>query len=79
VDPAARGGDDAGSNALAFVEWAVGLLELTSEDRLSNHVAFNFDLSVFDLYGAFASGAPVHLVPAAAPDAAAVLVTSWQN
>ncbi|MFI7601297.1 amino acid adenylation domain-containing protein [Actinoplanes sp. NPDC049681] len=49
-------------NALAFVTWAVDLLELTSEDRLSNHAPFNFDLSVFDLYGAFAVGASVHLI-----------------
>lgn len=51
-------------NALAFVTWAVELLELHPGDRLSNHASFNFDLSVFDLYGAFASAASVHLVPA---------------
>lgn len=50
-------------NAMAFVTWAVDLLKLTSEDRLSNHAPFNFDLSVFDLYGAFAAGASVHLIP----------------
>lgn len=50
-------------NALAFVEWAVEYLQVTSVDRLSNHAPFNFDLSVFDLYGAFLSGASVHLVP----------------
>ncbi len=49
-------------NALAFVTWAVDLLKLTSADRLSNHAPFNFDLSVFDLYGAFAAGAAVHLI-----------------
>jgi amino acid adenylation domain-containing protein len=50
-------------NALAFVTWAVDLLGVTSEDRLSNHAPFNFDLSVFDLYAAFAAGAPVYLIP----------------
>lgn len=50
-------------NALAFVTWAADLLELTPRDRLSNHAPFNFDLSVFDLYGAFAAGASVHLIP----------------
>jgi clorobiocin biosynthesis protein CloN4 len=51
-------------NALAFVRWAAAETGLTSRDRLSNHAAFNFDLSVFDLYGAFLSGASVDLIPA---------------
>jgi amino acid adenylation domain-containing protein len=50
-------------NALAFVEWAAAELETGPGDRLSNHAPFNFDLSVFDLYAAFRSGASVHLVP----------------
>ncbi|MCZ7416216.1 MULTISPECIES: amino acid adenylation domain-containing protein [unclassified Streptomyces] len=50
-------------NALAFVEWAVAELDVGPDDRLSNHAPFNFDLSVFDLYAAFAAGAAVHLVP----------------
>jgi clorobiocin biosynthesis protein CloN4 len=49
-------------NALAFVTWAGDLLQITGEDRLANHAPFNFDLSVFDLYAAFAAGASVHLV-----------------
>ncbi|MFD5629070.1 AMP-binding protein [Streptomyces sp. NPDC127072] len=49
-------------NALAFVDWACRELRLTADDRLSNHAAFSFDLSVFDLYGAFRAGASVHLV-----------------
>ena len=50
------------ANALAFVSWAADLLDLRPEDRLSNHAPFNFDLSVFDLYGAFLVGASVHLI-----------------
>ncbi|WP_433325178.1 amino acid adenylation domain-containing protein [Spirillospora sp. CA-294931] len=50
-------------NALAFVEWAAGELEIEPGDRLSNHAPFNFDLSVFDLYAAFLAGASVHLIP----------------
>ncbi|MFE1886044.1 AMP-binding protein, partial [Streptomyces diastatochromogenes] len=50
-------------NALSFVDWAVKELDLRPADRLSNHAPFNFDLSVFDLYGAFRAGASVHLVP----------------
>lgn len=51
-------------NALAFVEWAVELVGVGPTDRLGNHAPFNFDLSVFDLYAAFHTGASVHLVPA---------------
>ncbi len=50
------------TNALAFVRWACIELGLVPSDRLSNHAPFNFDLSVFDLYGAFHAGASVHLV-----------------
>ncbi|MGC5660304.1 amino acid adenylation domain-containing protein [Micromonospora sp. WMMD723] len=51
-------------NALAFVGWATRTVGVGPGDRLSNHAPFNFDLSVFDLYAAFAAGASVHLVPA---------------
>jgi amino acid adenylation domain-containing protein len=51
-------------NALAFVKWSLSATGLRSDDRLSNHAPFNFDLSVFDLYGAFAAGASVDLIPA---------------
>ncbi|MGF1429066.1 amino acid adenylation domain-containing protein [Kitasatospora sp. LaBMicrA B282] len=51
-------------NALAFVEWAVAELQAGPADRFSNHAPFNFDLSVLDLYAAFATAASVHLVPA---------------
>lgn len=50
------------TNALAFVRWACAELGLVPSDRLSNHAPFNFDLSVFDIYGAFHAGASVHLV-----------------
>lgn len=50
-------------NALAFVDWAVRVLDIGPRDRLSNHAPFNFDLSVFDLHAAFRAGASVHLVP----------------
>jgi amino acid adenylation domain-containing protein len=59
-------------NALAFVCWAATETGLVPTDRLANHAPFNFDLSVFDIYGAFHSGACVDLVPAAlayAPEA----------
>jgi acyl-coenzyme A synthetase/AMP-(fatty) acid ligase len=50
-------------NALAFIEWAVAVLNVTSCDRLVNHAPFHFDLSVLDLYAAFAVGASVLLIP----------------
>ncbi|MEH0822391.1 MULTISPECIES: amino acid adenylation domain-containing protein [unclassified Micromonospora] len=53
-------------NAMAFVEWAVRAAGLNESDRLSSHAPFHFDLSVFDLFAAAASGASTWLVPAAA-------------
>jgi amino acid adenylation domain-containing protein len=50
-------------NALAFIEWALEELGPTRGDRLSSHAPFHFDLSVLDLYAAFASGACVSLIP----------------
>ncbi|SDH06916.1 clorobiocin biosynthesis protein CloN4 [Sinosporangium album] len=50
-------------NARAFVDWAVAELAVTPRDRLANHAPLTFDLSVLDLYAAFAAGASVHLVP----------------
>ena len=52
-------------NALAFVEWAVGETRLGPDDRLASHAPFNFDLSVFDLYGALSVGASVDLLDSA--------------
>jgi acyl-coenzyme A synthetase/AMP-(fatty) acid ligase len=62
-------------NALAFVQWAAAELGLTAADRLSSHAPFNFDLSVFDLYGAFLAGACVHLIPEEMAYAPGQLVT----
>lgn len=50
-------------NAAAFVDWAVGALAARESDVFSNHAPFHFDLSVLDLYAAFAVGAGVCLVP----------------
>ncbi len=52
-------------NVIAFVEWAVAHFGLDEHDRVSAHAPLHFDLSTFDLHGAFASGATVHLVPPA--------------
>jgi len=50
-------------NALAFVEWAAGVVGVRPEDRLSSHAPLHFDLSTFDLFGAACGGAAVVLVP----------------
>jgi clorobiocin biosynthesis protein CloN4 len=50
-------------NALAFVDWARAEVEPGPADRLSSHAPLHFDLSVFDLYVAFSSGACVSLAP----------------
>jgi clorobiocin biosynthesis protein CloN4 len=52
-------------NARAFVDWAVGALEAGPDDRFANHAPLTFDLSVLDLYAAFAACAAVYLVPSA--------------
>jgi non-ribosomal peptide synthetase component F len=36
---------------------------ITRDDRLSGHPPIHFDLSVFDIFGAFAAGAQLHLPP----------------
>lgn len=51
------------ANALAFINWAVDALQAVSGDRFANHAPFHFDLSVLDLYAAFAVGAAVVLIP----------------
>ncbi|WP_344339492.1 amino acid adenylation domain-containing protein [Kitasatospora putterlickiae] len=50
-------------NALAFVAWAVEELSAGPGDRFANHASFSFDLSVLDIYAAFAVGAAVCPVP----------------
>jgi amino acid adenylation domain-containing protein len=50
-------------NARSFVDWAVGELKLTAEDRFSSHAPFHFDLSVFDLYACASVGGTMHAVP----------------
>lgn len=50
------------ANAWAFVDWAARCVEARHDDRFASHAPFSFDLSVLDLYGAFAAGASVALV-----------------
>lgn len=50
-------------SVMNYGEWAVSYLGIKSNDRLSNHPGLYFDLSVFDIYSTFMSGASLHLVP----------------
>lgn len=50
-------------NVIAFVDWAVRHFAIDASDRVSGHSPLAFDLSVFDIFGAFAAGAELHLVP----------------
>jgi non-ribosomal peptide synthetase component F len=47
----------------SFVSWANAYFGLSETDRVSCHSPLAFDLSTFDLFGGFAAGAEVHLVP----------------
>jgi amino acid adenylation domain-containing protein len=51
------------ANVLRFVEWAVAYFQITAQDRNSGHSPLYFDLSTFDVFGTFAAGAQLHLVP----------------
>ena len=54
-------------SVLRFVEWAVKHFGMGAGDRVSGCSPLHFDLSTFDVYGAFAAGAELHPVP---PEAA---------
>lgn len=51
------------ANVIHFVEWGIEYFGMGPTDRISGHTPFHFDLSVFDLFGTFAVGAQLHLVP----------------
>jgi len=51
------------ANVIKFVEWATTYFGMDSSDRVSGHPPLNFDLSIFDIFGTFAVGGQLHLVP----------------
>jgi amino acid adenylation domain-containing protein len=51
------------SSVAHFIDWAVSYFKITSGDRISGHPPLHFDLSIFDIFGTFAAGAELHLVP----------------
>ncbi len=52
------------SNVIHFIEWATKYFGMSSSDRNSAHSPLHFDLSTFDIYGTFAAGGQLYLVPA---------------
>jgi amino acid adenylation domain-containing protein len=50
-------------NVTAFVDWAIREFGTRASDRISGHPPLHFDLSTFDIYGTFAAGAELQLVP----------------
>jgi amino acid adenylation domain-containing protein len=51
------------ANVIEFVDWGVSYFGISETDRNSGHPPLHFDLSTFDIFGAFAAGAELHLVP----------------
>src|SRR5262249_44401661 len=51
------------ANVIQFIEWAVKYFNISASDRNSAHPPLSFDLSVFDIFGTFAAGAQLFLVP----------------
>ena len=71
------------ANATAFVSWAADFCALQPGDRLSGHSDLNFDLSVFDVFGAWSRGCclvpVIDMLDRTTPSAfiAANLITIW--
>ena len=51
------------ANVIQFVQWAIRYFGIADSDRVSCHPPLHFDLATFDIFGAFAVGAQLHLVP----------------
>ncbi len=49
--------------ALAFLDWSFEEFKLKPTDNFAGFAAFNFDLSVFDLFNGIRSGGTLHLIP----------------
>jgi amino acid adenylation domain-containing protein len=51
------------ANVIAFVDWGLKHFGLNRTDRVSGHTPLHFDLSTYDIFGAYAAGAELHVVP----------------
>lgn len=50
------------NNIESFINWAVPFFNMKAGEHTACHSPLHFDLSTFDIYGAFASGSHLHLV-----------------
>lgn len=50
-------------NVASFIDWATSYFGMSAGERISGHPPLHFDLSTFDIYGSFAVGAELWLVP----------------
>jgi amino acid adenylation domain-containing protein len=50
-------------NGTSFVNWSLETFQPTQHDRFSSHAPLHFDLSILDLYVAFACGGTLILIP----------------
>jgi len=51
------------ANVIHFIEWAAKYFGMDSSDRMSAHPPLHFDLSFLDIFGTFAAGGELHLIP----------------
>ena len=51
------------ANVMAFVTWGLNHFGVDETDRVSGHTPLHFDLSTYDIFGAYAAGAELHVVP----------------
>ena len=51
------------ANVACFIDWANDYFDVQPDDRVSGHSPLAFDLSVYDIFGAFAAGAALYPVP----------------
>jgi amino acid adenylation domain-containing protein len=51
------------ANVMAFVDWGLKHFGLDHTERVSGHTPLHFDLSTYDIFGAYAAGAELHVVP----------------
>ncbi len=50
-------------SVIDYVQWSIEHFGIDRYDRVSGYSPLHFDLSVFDIFGAFSVGAQLHLVP----------------
>lgn len=50
-------------NVVQYVDWTNRHFCVTPDDRISSHAPLHFDMSVWDMFGTFAAGATLVLVP----------------